>query len=354
MTRILQLIPAFHAADAIGNNVLTVRNYFRKSGFESEIFFIEADSSLTGKACHYSQFERYRSRDSVVILHYALPSPLNDLYLRSPGFKILVYHNITPPGFLRHYPHLQRIASLGRSALKSLVGETDRALADSQYSRLELDEMGFADTGVMPIFIDFSRYEVPSNPVLEEMFRDDFTNILFVGRLTPNKCQDDLIRLYGFFKRHVRERSRLFLIGKTTGFEKYLFQLSDLASRLKLGDTYFLGHVSREELVTYYRLSDVFISMSEHEGFCVPLIESMFFDLPVLAYNATAVPHTLGGSGVLFDDKSRIPALSEMIGLITRPGPFRDAVVQGQRKRLESFSPSTVGGLWDLEVARFR
>jgi L-malate glycosyltransferase len=350
--QIHQLIPAFHTGDAIGNNALAIRNHFRDQGYQSEIFSIEADPELSSETYHFNRFSAVDGPDTVVILHYALPSILNELFKQSSGYKILIYHNITPPAMLRGYPHYQHIAVAGREALKSLVNIPDRALADSEYNRQELESLGFDNTSVMPLFIDFDQYAFRPNRVISKMFEDDFTNILFVGRLSPNKCQHDLIRLYGIFKRCVRERSRLFLIGKTKGFERYYYQLSQMASRLKLGDVYLLGGVTQEELVTYYTLADVFVSLSEHEGFCVPLIESMFFDIPVLAYRTTAIPYTLNGSGVLISDKSEWIKMAEMIEIMTTNKAFRTAVIQKQKVRLSDFSREAVGALWHREVAR--
>jgi len=352
--QIHQLIPAFHTGDAIGNNAMAIRNYFREQGVKSDIFSIEVDPELSGETYHFSRFSAVDGSDTIVILHYALPSVLNELFRGSAGYKILIYHNITPPAFLRGYPQYQHIAVAGREALKSLVNVPDRALADSEYNRQELETLGFARTGVMPLFLDFSHYTSKPNRVLSKMFEDDFTNILFVGRLTPNKCQHDLIRLYGFFKRCVRERSRLFLIGKTKGFERYTYQLSQLASQLKLGDVYLLGGVTQEELVTYYTLADVFVSMSEHEGFCVPLIESMYFEIPVMAYRTSAVPYTLGDSGILIKNKSEWLKSAEMIELITKDQVFRESILAKQRERLSDFSCEVVGEIWNREIARIR
>jgi len=118
--RILQLVPAFHRADAIGNNALTIRNYFRYIGLTAEIFCIESDPELSGEALTYKEFVKYDSAKSIVILHYALPSILNDVFKKAQGRKILVYHNITPPEFLQGYPQYQRLARAGRHSLEEL------------------------------------------------------------------------------------------------------------------------------------------------------------------------------------------------------------------------------------------
>jgi L-malate glycosyltransferase len=349
--KIIQLVPAVHTGDAIGNDALTIRNYFRSRGFFSEIICLQADAELSTETHPPGKFSQWDSRDTVTILHYALPSMLNGIFSSARGCRILVYHNITPPEFLMNYPQFQRLAILGRAECKRLAECTHFGLADSEFNRRELANLGFKNTSVMPIFIDFEAFDGPVNPVLMEMFKDDFTNFLFVGRLTPNKCQHDLIRLYGFYKRFVRERSRLFLVGKWDGFEPYYIQLMKMASDLKLGDVYITGKVDESELVTYYRVADVFVSMSEHEGFGVPLVESMYFGVPVVAYEAGATPFTLGGAGVLFKDKTHWLELAELLGLIAGDSRLRSRILSGQERRLNDFSREIISKRWDELIA---
>jgi len=182
------------------------------------------------------------------------------------------------------------------------------------------------------------------------MFRDDFVNILFVGRITPNKFQHELIRFYGYFKRFVQERSRLFLVGKIKGFERYYNELIKMTSELKLGDVYILGQVDQNELVTYYQLADVFVSMSKHEGFCVPLIESMYFQVPIIAYKAAAVPYTLDNAGVQFNNDSNLLELAELTKIVCDDSKLRQAVITRQKHRLCDFSFQKIAGQWHQEI----
>jgi len=345
--KVVQLVPTLHQGDAIGNNAIAIRNFLVSRDIPTIILYLEADPEIAHEGLHISHFPEWNASEILTILHFALPSPLTDLFKKAKGKRILVYHNVTPPTFLTGYPQYQRLAVVAREELKGLKTYSDLAIADSEFNRLELEGYGFSDTRVTPIFIDFSRYNQRSNPVLARMFRDDFINFLFVGRITPNKCQHDLIRLYGYYKRFVRERSRLFIVGKWDGFEPYYYQLNHLIKTLKLADVYVPGHVDFSELVTYYRISDVFISMSEHEGFGVPLLESMYFDLPVFAYRAAAVPHTLGGSGILFGSKDRMRVLSEFIELVVTEKSIHEAIIANQRHRMEDFSRKNLENDWE-------
>ncbi len=349
--KIAQLVPTLHSGDAIGNNSLTLKDHFNRNGLESEIFYLESDSDLSTAGRHVSTLSEWfcGESDTVTLLHYALPSPLNELFRSVSGYRILIYHNITPPEYLRGYPHLQHISLEGRRQLALLKGIPHLCLADSEYNRLELEDMGFADTMEMPIFIDFDSYNQHPCPVTMNMFGEkSVITMLFVGRVTPSKCQHDLIRFYGYFKRFVHSRCRLIMVGKFSGFEDYLRGCTNLADRLKLGDVYFTGKVTHAELLAYYHLADLFVSMSEHEGFGVPLVEAMHLGVPVMAYSAGAVPYTLGGGGIVFHRKDKFIELSELAHAVITDPSIRNRLLEGQQQRLEYFSRRTIGSRWNM------
>ncbi|MGB3976806.1 MAG: glycosyltransferase family 4 protein [bacterium] len=346
---IAQLVPTLHTGDAIGNNAIALKTFFGSLQAESEIFFLEADSEAAhlGKPVKEMSAWMKASSKLITILHYALPSSLNDLFAQLPGQKILIYHNITPPSFLTGYPHLQHISRAARTCLMNLKSVPDVALGDSEYNRRELEEMGFSETGEMPILLDFESYRKEPNAVLLNMFsKKDMINFLFVGRVTPNKCQHDIIRFYGFFKRYIDPRCRLFLVGKYTGFERYLYACMDFARRLNLGDIYFTGKTTHSELLAYYRVADLFISMSEHEGFGVPLIEAMLLDIPIMAFSAAAVPYTLSGGGVVFHRKERLIEIGELAWEILQNENLKENILRHQKKRLEYFRPTSIYQRW--------
>jgi len=338
-----QLLPAFHLRDAIGDEARFLSQLAKSLGYRSHIFCLEADAGAMSDVTPLADFAACDGPDAINLLHYALPSPLSDMLRGSRGHKILLYHNITPPHwFASESRELVHIARAGRAQLVSLAGAVDLALADSEYNRMELEQMGFAPSGVLPIAVDWRRYEASSNPVLLKMFADDFTNILFVGRVTPNKRHEHVIRVYGCYKRFVRERSRLFLVGKWSGFPKYYTRLRQMVDRAKLGDVYFTGAVTQQELVTFYRLADVFLSMSEHEGFCVPLLEAMHFGVPVLARAAAAVPGTLAGSGVLISPVATPLEIAWVAHELVMNQPLRSKIIDGQREALAGYSSASI------------
>jgi L-malate glycosyltransferase len=270
---------------------------------------------------------------------------MTEAFARLRGARVLQYHNITPAHFFAPYaPGLFRLAALGRRELQSLAGRVDLALGDSEFNRRELEDLGFTRSGVFPIAVDTARITgAPRRPALEQILGDGLINILFVGRIAPNKRIEDHIRLAEVYKRYVDSYYRFVFVGRYDGVPSYYAQVRALVAEFKmLPDRFwFTGPVPNEDLGAFYRWADAYVSLSEHEGFCVPLVEAMAADVPILAYAAGAVPETLGGAGLLFAPKD-LEVAAEMLGLLVYDRPLRQRVVAGQRRRLADFSPARI------------
>jgi len=299
-----QVLATLGYGDAIGHEVLGVQRALRHAGFASEIFVETADRRLEHLTTDYRDMIGTIGPDDVLIHHFSIGSRASRTAFAMPGRMILVYHNITPPEyFIGVHKDLVKLCFHGRRELTAYIGRSDLALGDSEYNRAELASLGFAETGVLPVVPDFSHLDLPPNPMSSAAFDDGWINILFVGRVIPNKKFEDLVRAFHVYRTRHNPRSRLLLVGSYSGFERYLAMLQSLIARLGTPDVHFLGHVSNEELTAFYDVADLFLCASEHEGFCVPLIESFYKQVPVLAYAATAVPATMDGGGVLYDTK---------------------------------------------------
>jgi glycosyltransferase involved in cell wall biosynthesis len=341
--KIHQWVPAAHKGDAIGDSARAVRTMLRDLGHESELFALTIDDDLRGDVLPFADAA---SRDGdVTIFHFALPSPMTDAFARLRGRKILQYHNITPAAFFAPYdPGLFRLAALGRRELGTLAGRVDLALGDSEFNRQELESLGFSPTGVMPIAVNTARItDAPPRPALERILRDGLINILFVGRIVPNKKIEDHIRLAEIYKRYVDSYYRFIFVGRYDGLPRYYAQVRALIEQYEmLPDRFwFTGPVPDEDLAAFYRWSDVYVSLSEHEGFCVPLVEAMAADVPVVAYAAGAVPETLGGAGLLLNPKD-LEVAAELVGSVVYDRNVRDGVLEGQRRRLRDFGPANI------------
>lgn len=338
-----QWVPAAHKGEAIGDSARRVRDLLREMGHVSDIFALTVDDELRDEIRSFSD-PAARSGD-LTIFHYALPSPMTEAFARLPHGRVLQYHNITPAHFFAPYDAgIFRLLALGRQELQTLVGHTDIALGDSEFNRRELEAMGFDNTGVFPIAVNPERIRnSPGRPALEHMLSDGLTNFLFVGRIVPNKKIEDHIKLAEHYKRYVDIYYRFIFVGRTDGVPRYYDMIRALLVEFQMpGDRFwFTGPVPDEDLATFYRCADVYVSLSEHEGFCVPLVEAMAADVPVLAYGSTAVPDTLGGAGVCFTPKD-LELAAEMLGELTYNNDLRTRVIAGQRRRLEDFGDARI------------
>jgi L-malate glycosyltransferase len=350
--RIDQWTPDLRRGDAIGDSILRMRDRFRAWGHQSEVYSLTLSEDVASEARAFADWTRSGPED-VVILHYALASPLTTALAEQPGRRVLIHHNVTPPEFYADWdPELARICREGREQVASLRDHVDLALGDSEFNRRELERLGFPRTGVLPIALDFERYRQPPNPVLLRALQDGTFNLLFVGRVAPNKRHEDLIRVAAYWKRFIRADVRLVLAGslprRETGQGQplprhYFDGLQSLLYEQGLSgdEVLFLDHVEHDELLACYRSAHVFLSMSEHEGFGVPLVEAMLLDVPVLALRATAVGDTLGEAGLQFSSKS-LAHVAELAHQLATDTPLRDRVIEAQRRRLAAFAPEAI------------
>jgi glycosyltransferase involved in cell wall biosynthesis len=319
---------------AIGHVVLGIQRVLRAAGYESEIFVEAVDPRLEEVTRDYLELPRASHPDNILIHHFSIGSRASRLAYALPDRMILVYHNITPPKyFVDVHQVLVQQCFLGRRELGLFASRCDLALGDSEFNRQELEAAGFPRTDVLPVIPDFSHLAVPPDDVNAKWFDDHRVNLLFVGRVIPSKRIDDVIRWFHAYKKCFNPRSRLLLAGSHLGFEHYVITLHDFIARLGVSDVHLLGHVSNEELVAYYDVADVFVCASEHEGFCVPLIEAFYMGVPVIAYASTAVPSTMDGGGVLVTDRNPA-AVAAIIHAVATAGPLQERVLDSQEAAL--------------------
>jgi len=338
-----QWIPAAHRGDAVGDNARRLRDLCRRWGHEAEIYALTIDDDMSGDVRPWQHPEARRG--DVTILHYAVPSPMTGALATLPGARVLQYHNVTPASFFAPFDSgIAEMAAAGRREVTTLVGRVDLALGVSEYNRQELEDFGFEQTGVLPLAVDLARLRLARPvPSLERTLRDGLANILFVGRIAPNKKIEDHIRLAEHFKRYVDTQYRFIFVGREDAVPHYYATVRALIAEYKmLPERFcFTGAVPDDELAAYYRHAHAYVSLSEHEGFCAPLVEAMAMDVPVLAYAAAAVPETLGGAGVAFAPKD-LEYAAEWLGALVYDEPLRRDVIAGQRRRLEHFTGERV------------
>ena len=347
-----QWVPAAHRGDAVGDSARAVRDLLRARGHASEIYAFTVDEDLQHDIRLFADPDARRG--DITILHVAVPSPMSNALAELSGGRVIQYHNITPAHFFAPYhSEIFRIAAVGRIELAGLVRRVDLALGDSEYNRRELEELGFDRTGVFPVVVNTDRITRGHPvPALEDCLGDGLSNILFVGRIAPNKRIEDHIRLAEHFKRYIDTDYRFIFVGRTDAVPRYYATIRALMLQYEMpADKFlFVGTVPDYELAVYYRTAKAYVSLSEHEGFCVPLVEAMAADLPILAYGAAAVPETLGGAGVCFTPKD-LEYAAELLGLLVYDDVLRDRVIAGQRRRLTDFGLAPVERALDTMIA---
>ncbi len=346
-----QVLVGAAAGDAITDHALLIQRWLRQAGYSSEIFAEHIHASVSGAVRPFAAFRPGR-RQPWLVFHHSIGDPLVEWVINLSPRLILIYHNITPPHFFMGIdPAWVQRARLGQQQLTLLQPRTALALAVSDYNAQDLWAAGFTDVGILPLPLEAARYQTPLNEALAtDLRRQPGPRLLFVGRLAPNKRQEDLLKLL-YYLRRLRPSAHLVLVGDpwVLGYGDWLQQQ---ATALGLRDALHLpGKVSQTDLVTYYRCADLFVSMSEHEGFGKPLIESMFLELPVLAYAAGAVPATLGNAGILFHHK-HYPALAELIHLLLDDAPLRQHLIAQQKQRADAFLEPRVHHTWQTLLRR--
>lgn len=338
--RVVQLLPTISYGDAVSNDALAIQSIIQELGFSTQIYAENVDPRLPkGSAIPFDQFPELSAED-VILYHGSTGTDINDKISDLGGRKVMIYHNITPPSFFHPYsPTAEALTARGLQGMCRLAEKIDYCIADSEFNRRDLLRMGYTcPIEVCPVLIPFSDYEKePSHKILKQYEEDGVTNLLFVGRIAPNKKQEDVIRAFYFYHKYYNSNSRLFLVGSWNGMESYYNRLVDYAVTLGISEqVIFTGHIRFDEILAYYNLADAFVCMSEHEGFCVPLVEAMYFQVPIVAYAAAAVPDTLGNGGILLETSEPLQ-VAETINKIITDCSLRTKILAKQVQRLKDF-----------------
>lgn len=342
--RVHQIVAALSSGDAVGNEALTFQRLLRARGYESEIYAGAIAPDMEGLGRSASDYSACPSSlDAVSIFHFAISSPVVERVLARTEPLILRYHNVTPyEFFLGFSDKLVSLCYHGARGLSAFVPRTALGLAVSEFNRLDLERAGFGNTAVLPLAMNLAALDETEDPVVASRFRDGRKNILFVGRVAPNKKIDDLVRTFCAYQRYVEPESRLVIVGDGRGFESYKRRLDELVSHLRIDEVVFTGAVTQSELNAYYRLSDAFLCLSEHEGYGAPLIEAMHFGLPVLAFDGGAVAETLQGGGILVGDK-KPEVLAELLGMVMTDAAMLAAVLETQERAMAKITGVDIG-----------
>jgi L-malate glycosyltransferase len=340
LSAIHQFLPTFAGGDAIGNHVLALRRVLREAGYQSDIYADETHPAVRGQARHYRAFQS--SGDTRLLYHLSTGSPMADFLAAREEPLVVYYHNVTPARYFERWePGAAENVAVARAQLRRLASATRLAMANSAFSAAELAEEGYPDPAVIPVLVDFSAYDAAPEPAtlarLSKSSDGGGAHWLFVGRLAPNKCQHDLIGAFAAYRALFDPRARLSVVGGVTS-PLYRRALEQLVDELDLGGSVELADVvGFAGLLAYYRAADVFVSLSEHEGFGVPLLEAMHFGVPVVALATSAVPETVGGAGLLLDDPDPV-VMANAVHRVLSDTALRSRLVAAGREQVEEFS----------------
>jgi glycosyltransferase involved in cell wall biosynthesis len=343
LTAVHQFLPVFAAGDAIGNHVLRIRDTLRAAGYDSEIFADDIHPPMRRHARHFLDFTPPAGGRGVHLLYHLSTGSRMAAWLAEQTATVAVdYHNITPAEYFdRWQPAAAGVARAARAEMRKLASVTAYGLADSSYNAAELAEEGYADTAVVPILLDWAAYDTaPDAATLTRLRRRaerGGAHWLFVGRVAANKCQHDVVAAFAAYRRLFDPAARLSIVGGRT-LLLYARALERLAAELEVADAVdFTDNLTFPQLVAHYRAADVFVSLSEHEGFCVPLVEAMHFGVPTVAHACCAVPETVGDATVLLDDKDPL-TVAVAVQRVLSDDAVRKAMIEAGHGRVEHFS----------------
>lgn len=343
-----QLSSGISPRDAVSNEILEIRNILKKIGYNSQIYAERIHPELKFKVKKYTNYKK-RCKDDIFIYHQTVGINFLDFIKNLDSKIIMIYHNITPPEyFVGINDKIANQCRLGLKQINELKKTVDIVVAKSEYSKNDLENIGYQNIQVMPILLDKTKYEL--NPIKNIISKyKNSVNILYVGRIVKHKQVDEIIKIFHYYNCNINPNSNLFLIGKPLNFDdKYYLSLESLIENEKIKNVHFIIGADDKKLVTYYSLADVFIIMSKHEGFCVPIVECMMFKVPIIANNSSAIPDTLGEGGILIKKETH-REIAKLIDKIVNDETFRDSLIEKQSNQYKKLYPKdNVSFLMDI------
>lgn len=345
MKRVAILTPSLTGSDAVGNDVVGMYRALQRHGYDTRVFAESWTLKFPKISPPHAIASFLKNRDDVLIYHYSRGwDPGLELLSNRRTHTVVRYHNVTPPEFFVGYNvDLAEMCHTGRLQLDPIANSNcDRFLSASAYNMRELIGEGAPQSNsfVVPPFHHIDRLlSLPAERKVLDAYGDSKTNICMVGRVAPNKGHPALIEAFAAYHHEYNRASRLLIIGKEEArLRNYSPYLRELANRLKIRDAVvFTGEVSDEALKAYYQAAHAFMVTSEHEGFCVPLVEAMALGIPIVAYASTAIPETVAEAGIVWQERNPY-LLAETLDRILKSSLSVDLSLKGRRRYAEKFT----------------
>lgn len=339
--RVIQVVWSLEFGDGVSNCIFSISKVLDEFNYSNSIVSFYVDDRVKGENVRkldniYDSIVEDSS--DIVIYHFSIGCPLNYIVENMQCKKILVYQNVTKPDFYRGVDdEVLKLCLWGLYDAAKTTGRYLKSIVMSEFNKNDLLKMGWKteDVLIFPL-VKTENVFSKKNQDLFDRLKGGFVNILFTGRIVPNKKIEDIIKIFSYYQKNVNCKSRLILVGGIR-YQNYYNALVDYIQLLGCKNVMFTGHVANDDLEAYYAAADVFLCMSEHEGFCIPLVEAMKREIPIIAYSAAAVPDTLGESGVLVDTKDE-KKVAGILNRIATDCEYRNKVIYSQKRRLSSLS----------------
>jgi L-malate glycosyltransferase len=342
VTRIDQVIPSLASRDAIGGHTMRLRDLLRSRGYRSDVYYGNASVDRLADGIPVSRIGDRSSTGRILLYQLSIGSGVADAFRQQRERKFVNYHNITPADLLEAWmPSVGEEVRRGRAQLRDLAPVTEFAIADSCFNERELQAAGYRSTTTVPLLIDLEGFDgIPDRALAARLGDEKATggaDLLFVGKVSPHKGQHDLVKALAAYRRLYDPDARLRLVGGSIS-DAYQSAVERFADDLGLGHAVEVaGSVSHEELIAYYGAADAFVCLSNHEGFCVPLLEAMYHRLPIVAYANTAVPETVQGAGLVLPNKE--PArVAAAVDRVVRDPVLRTTLAEAAAERVATFA----------------
>ncbi len=338
-----QVVVTASPNDAVTTAALEFRTLLRQF-CDSEIFALNIDPDLQHEVRSIRGMPQPAARDrdrALLLFHASIGSPEVFAFLvQRPERIVMMYHNISPAAaFAPYEPAFADLLAAGRNELKELRNRTVLALAPSRYNAAELLELGYSDVRFSPLIVDVARLRrLDPMPAAEEYLRDTIkgTVFLFVGQQLPHKRPDFLLQAFHILTTHLLADCHLMVVGAAR-LHHYGNLLDKFRRELNLSNVALLGSLPEEELAAHFRRADVFVTASEHEGFCVPLLEAMAFEIPVIARACAAIPETVRDAGVLIPATEGPAMLAEGMAMLATDAVLRQRCIERGLTRVADF-----------------
>ena len=332
--KLYQFSPSFMKGDGVGNLGVLLDKKHKKAGFKTKMFAKDFNKELHSNIFHISEYKNDLKENDIALLHFTGDSDVNDFTANLKCEKWFYYHNVTPSEFFRNYDReIYKLTLKGRDKLPLYKNKFDKSVTWSAYNYNELEKLGFKNIKLTALPKDFDMLDCEIDREIFSRFDDGYYNIIFTGRILPYKNYKLLIDSYERFKSKYKINARLLLPGAPDD-ALYKKELDDYILKKNIKNVEFFGRIEQCKLNALYKVSNLFLCVSYHEGYCMPVIEAMYFELPVLALDNGAIKETVAEGGIVLESSADADIIADNIYKIYSDAGLKNNIIKNQRKVL--------------------